>query len=86
MCRPEPIGTVPRTVAEILRQHVTLEVESIDRIYLNVYVSDSQHEQGVDCFLPHHRGHPVLLALVERAFVLARWRRLDAKCQVVGRF
>lgn len=30
--------SLPRTVAEILRKHVTPEVESIDRMYLNVYV------------------------------------------------
>jgi hypothetical protein len=29
---------IPRTVADVLRQHVTLEVEGIDRMYLNVYV------------------------------------------------
>ena len=30
--------SLPRTVGEILRDHTTLEVESIDRMYLNVYV------------------------------------------------
>ncbi len=33
---------VPRSVAEILKEHVTLEVESIDRMYLNVYVPGLQ--------------------------------------------
>lgn len=28
---------VPRTVAEVIRDHVTLEVEGIDRMYLNVH-------------------------------------------------
>jgi hypothetical protein len=28
--------SLPRRVAEILREHVTLEVEGIDRLYLNV--------------------------------------------------
>ena len=37
LCRPEPIMSLPRTVADVLSQHVTLEVESIDRMYLNVY-------------------------------------------------
>ena len=50
--------SVPRTVAEVLRQHVTLEVEGIDRMYLNVYMADLQREQGVVWFLRHHRGHP----------------------------
>jgi len=26
------------SLAELLREHVTLEVESIDRMYLNVYI------------------------------------------------
>jgi hypothetical protein len=30
--------SISRTVAEVLRKHVTLEVEGIDRMYLNVYV------------------------------------------------
>jgi hypothetical protein len=29
--------TLPRTVAEVLADHVVLEVESIDRMYLNVW-------------------------------------------------
>ena len=49
---------VPRTVAEILKDHVTLEVESIDRMYLNVYVPRLQCEQGVVSFLRFHRGYP----------------------------
>jgi hypothetical protein len=28
--------TLPRTVREVLDEHTTLEVESIDRMYLNV--------------------------------------------------
>jgi hypothetical protein len=30
--------SVPRSVAEVLARHVTLEVEGIDRMYLNVYI------------------------------------------------
>ena len=30
-----PDMTLARTVAEVLRDHVTLEVESVDRIYLH---------------------------------------------------
>src|SRR5205085_8676152 len=39
--------SVPRSVAEVLAEHVTLEVEGIDRMYLNVYVPGLQREQGV---------------------------------------
>jgi hypothetical protein len=31
--------TVARSVAEVLSEHVTLELEGIDRMYLNLYVS-----------------------------------------------
>ena len=30
--------SIARSVAEVLREHVELEVEAIDRMYLNVYV------------------------------------------------
>src|SRR6516164_3837752 len=73
MCRPELPMSVPRTVAEVLRQHVTLEVEGIDRMYLNVYMADLQREQGVVWFLRHHRGHPfassALMDPISKAFV-----------------
>lgn len=39
--------TVARTAAEVLDGHVTLEVESIDRMYLNLYVPQLQRELGV---------------------------------------
>jgi hypothetical protein len=49
--------SVPRSVAEVLANHVTLEVEGIDRMYLNVYIPQLQREQGVAAFFRFHRGH-----------------------------
>ncbi len=49
--------TVPRSVADVLVDHVTLEVECIDRIYLNVYVPNLQFVGGIVHFLREHRGH-----------------------------
>jgi hypothetical protein len=67
--------SIPRTVADVLRDHVTLEVEGIDRMYLNVYVPDLQREQGVVWFLRHHRGHPfassALMDPISKAFLAA---------------
>ncbi len=64
---------VAHSVAEILSEHVTLEVESIDRMYLNVYVPKLQYEQGVAAFFRFHRGHKfassVLMAPMTRAFI-----------------
>lgn len=49
--------SVPRTAAEVLRHHVTLEVEGIDRMYLNVYQPRLQCEGQVAAFFRSHRGH-----------------------------
>ena len=51
--------TIPQSVAEILSEHVTLEVEGIDRMYLNVYVPRLQIVEGVLGFIRRHRGYPV---------------------------
>jgi hypothetical protein len=65
--------TVPRTVAEVIRQHVTLEVEGIDRMYLNVYQPKLQSERGVASFFRFHRGQPfassALMQPISAAFV-----------------
>ena len=50
--------TLPRSVAEVLGEHVTLEVECIDRMYLNLYQPRLQHELGVVGFFKAHRGFP----------------------------
>jgi hypothetical protein len=55
--RPELVMTVARNVAEILTGRVNLEIESIDRMYLNVYVPQLQHAGGVASFFQAHRGH-----------------------------
>jgi hypothetical protein len=47
--------TLPRTVAEVLSDHVSFEIECIDRMYLNVYVPRLQYEQGVANFFIAHR-------------------------------
>lgn len=48
--------SLPLTAAEILKGHVTLELEGIDRMYLNVYVAKLQRELGVVGFFRGHRG------------------------------
>jgi hypothetical protein len=49
--------SIPRSVTEVLRDRVTLEVEGIDRLYLNVYVPRLQTASGVAAFFRSHRGH-----------------------------
>ena len=46
------------TVASVINEHVTLELESIDRLYLNIFVPQLQREGGVAAFFRVHRGHP----------------------------
>jgi hypothetical protein len=43
------------TVAEILKDHVTLEVKCIDRIYLNGYIPTLQTGGQLATFLIKHR-------------------------------
>jgi len=65
--------SVPRTVGEVMRQHVTLEVEGIDRMYLNVYQPKLQTERGVASFFRYHRGHTfassALMQPISKAFI-----------------
>lgn len=48
--------TVARSVADVLDEHVTLEVECIDWMYLKVYQPRLQHVMGVVGFFVGHRG------------------------------
>jgi hypothetical protein len=54
---------------------VTLEVECIDRMYLNLYQPKLQHELGVVGFFKGHRGYPfvssALMDPISRSFVAA---------------
>jgi len=65
--------SLAKSVAEILRDRVTLEVESIDRMYLNVYVPSLQTDFGAASFFRYHRQRPfasgVLMSAMTRAFV-----------------
>jgi hypothetical protein len=65
--------TLPRTVADVLDDHVTLEVECIDRMHLNLYQPRLQHEFGVVGFFKPHRGFrfvsSVLMDPISKTFV-----------------
>jgi hypothetical protein len=53
--RAEPKSKLPQTVAEVLSKHVTLEVESIDRMYLNAIVPRLQIVEGTLRFIRQQR-------------------------------
>jgi hypothetical protein len=65
--------TLPGSAADVLAGRVTLEVECIDRMYLNVYQPRLQFVAGVVSFLRKHRGYPIassaLLEPISREFV-----------------
>src|SRR5664279_2455212 len=65
--------TVARSVADVLAEHVSFEVECIDRMYLNVYQPRLQHAAGVAWFLCGHRGNrfasSALMDPISKSFV-----------------
>ena len=65
--------SVARTAAEVLRDHVTLELESIDRMYLNAYVPDLQWARGAVSFFRFHQQRTyasgALMSPISRRFV-----------------
>ena len=65
--------TLPRTVADVLSDHVVFEIESIDRMYLNLYQPRLQYGGGIAGFFVGHRGHrfasSALMAPITQAFV-----------------
>ncbi len=65
--------SIPPSVAEILTKHMSLELEGIDRMYLNVHVPRLQREAGVAAFLRFHHEHrfasTVLMDPISKRFV-----------------
>ena len=67
--------TVARSVAEVLTEHVTFEVECIDRMYLNVYQPKLQYAAGFVGYVHRRLGLPIAstapLAKITDRFVRA---------------
>jgi hypothetical protein len=63
------------TIPELLRDHVSLDIECVDRVYLNGYVPTLQTSGALVYFLEKHRGaliaSPALLGEISRGFVAA---------------
>jgi hypothetical protein len=76
--------TVARSVADVLADHVTFEVECIDRMYCNVYVPQLQHAGGLLGFVQRHLGFRVAstapLAKITDRFAREVHRLADAHC------
>jgi hypothetical protein len=75
--------TLPRTAADVLSGHVVFEVESIDRMYLNVWQPRLQHGAGAAAFFTSHRGHTyastALMDPMTKAFVADIHHFIDAR-------
>src|SRR4029450_6646729 len=51
--------TLPRSVADVLADHVVFEVECVDRMYCNVYVPQLQHAGGLLGYIQRQLGLPI---------------------------
>lgn len=64
---------INHNLGELLKEKVTLDIEGIDRLYLNAYQPMLQTGGGVATFFRHHRGATVvsttLMAPMSQAFV-----------------
>jgi hypothetical protein len=65
--------TLPRSVADVVSRHVLFEIESIDRMYCNLYVPQLQRVEGLLAFIHGHLGQPIastsVIAPMSRDFV-----------------
>src|SRR5437016_14644694 len=64
---------IAQTVGQIVKEHVTLELECIDRMYLNVYVPQLQHVNGAVGFFRGHRKQAIastaLMSPISKKFI-----------------
>lgn len=67
-------------VAEIIKEHVTLEVACVDRLYLNGYVPKLQSSGGVVSFLTQARQQPIASPAVFGQITARFTARLRAWC------
>ena len=67
--------SLTRSVSEVLTDHITLEVDGIDRMYLNVYMPQLQRDVGVVGFFRYHQGYPfvssALMDPISKRFIAA---------------
>jgi hypothetical protein len=65
--------TLPRSAGDVLSGHVVFELESIDRLYCNLYVPQLQRAEGIVGFIRGHLGQPIastsVIAPMSRDFV-----------------
>jgi hypothetical protein len=70
--------SISRSVADVLRNHVALEVEGIDRMYLNVYQPRLQVDKMAAAFFRYHRKQPVASSTLMGAMTTEYLKQVDA--------
>ena len=77
--------TIARSVADVLSDHVVLEVEGVDRMYLNVYVPHLQTVGAVVGYLHGHRGQRFASTATVAPMTAAFVRNIEefARCEGV---
>ena len=82
--------TVARNVADVLDEHVTFEVECIDRMFLNVYVPQLQYANGLVGYVHRRLGLPIAstapLAKITDRFAAAVHRFAKGRGNSLGGF
>jgi hypothetical protein len=65
--------TLPRSAGDVLSDRVAFELESIDRLFCNLYVPQLQRAEGIVGFIRGHLGQPIastaVIAPMSRDFV-----------------
>ena len=51
--------TLPRTVSDVVTEHTVFEIESVDRMYLNVYVPQLQYPAGIVGYVHRQLDLPI---------------------------
>jgi len=69
--------SLPRTVADVINQHVTLELESLDRVYLNVYQPNLQTPKAAFWFLREFHGQGAVSSRKRKAITLRFLKNID---------
>jgi hypothetical protein len=69
--------SLPRTIAEIINDHVILELESLDRVFLNIYQPALQTPRAVFLFLREHYGRGAVSSHQMKEISEGFLRRID---------
>lgn len=69
--------SVPRTVADVIKDHVSLELESLDRVYLNVYQPKLQTPKSVYYFLRQNYGQGAVSSIQMKAITERFLRNIE---------